>query len=187
MRIYKITTYIFVFLAMCSCATLKKAPEVKNRIELTENNLHLINGTYQNNNKNPANASEFFWGSFFRRKESDAIYHKDSKDDPIFLITLEAVHKKRINATVTVNDSVLKTIKIRGRIKNGYFEQNRKMYVIPMAVLNVAYTSKFRIGLQSNNNVITDFRKVEAGTVYFFHPFNNSGNLYNLEHKKVTN
>ena len=61
------------------------------------------------------------------------------------------------------------------------------MYVIPMAVLNVAYTSKFRIGLQSNNNVITDFRKVEAGTVYFFHPFNNSGNLYNLEHKKVTN
>lgn len=187
MRIYKVTTYFCFFLVMCSCATLKNAPTVANRVELTTDNLHLINGTYQNNTTNTPYTSEFFWGSFFRKKESVVAYGKDSKEKPPFFITLKAINKKRINATVTVNDSVLKIIKIRGRIKNGYFEQNRKMYVIPIAIFNVAYASKFRIGLLSNSNVTTDFKKVEAGTVYFFQPFNNSGDSYNLEHKKTAN
>lgn len=172
---------------MYSCATLKNAPAAANRVELTADNLHLINGTYQNNTTNTAYASEFFWGSFFRKKESDATYSKDSKEKLPFFITLKAINKKRINATVTVNDSVLKTIKIRGRIRNGYFEQNRKMHVIPTAILNVVYSSKFRIGLLSNSNITTDFKKVEVGTVYFFQPFNNNITSYNLEHKKIIN
>ncbi|MEP0211596.1 MAG: hypothetical protein ABJD66_00155 [Cellulophaga sp.] len=187
MRIYKTITYFCFFLVMCSCATLKNTPTAANRVELTADNLHLINSTYQNNIKNTTYASEFFWGSFFSKKESDAVFGNESKEKPPFFITLKAVNKKRINATVTVNDSVLKTIKIRGRIKNGYFEQNRKMYIIPIAIINVAYSSKFRIGLMSNSNVTTDFQKIETGTVYFFHPFNNNIASYNLEHKKTAN
>ncbi|SFW24017.1 hypothetical protein [Cellulophaga fucicola] len=186
MNLYKITTYLCFLLLICSCAPFKKVKTPDNTIQLTKDNLHLIDGTYQNNIENPAYSLELFWGSFYTRKEQESVYNLVYKEKEPFLITLKSVSKKRLNVTITVKDSILKSFDIKGRVKNGYFEQRRITYAIPTIFVNKYYSSKFRIGLLNRNTIITDFKKTDIGTVYFFYPFNNSSNNYNIEHKKVT-
>ena len=94
--------------------------------------------------------------------------------------------KKKIEITIYVENKVLKSYILKGKLKNGYFEQSRKMYIIPMAIFNMYHNSKFRIGKLKNDNLITDYsEKSYAHYVLGFK--NNSKNLENIEHTKLNN
>jgi len=98
------------------------------------------------------------------------------------------LNKNKIKAELKVNNNILKTYTIKGKIKNGYFEQNRKGYILPALLMNEFHSYKFRIGLLNTTTIIiTDFKKVNFGTVYFFSPFNDSESKYNLKHIRILN
>jgi len=59
------------------------------------------------------------------------------------------------------------------------------MAAIPAITFNTFYSSKFRIGYLKDDNLITDFKKVEFGIYYFLVPFSNNKEINNLIHKKV--
>ncbi|MFI8605196.1 hypothetical protein ACIGCP_12080 [Cellulophaga baltica] len=175
-----------MLLFICSCATLKKTALAPNQIELTAENLYLINGTYENNTSEGPPYLDYFWGSYLRAKEFKIVSKQVNKENKPYLVTLKVLTRKKIRASVTINDSLLKTYTIRGKIKNGYFEQHRKMYILPALLINEYHSSKFRIGLLKDHKVLTDFKKIEFGTVYFFSPFNNSAAYYSLPHLRIT-
>ena len=185
MKFYKLLPYLCLLLLISSCATFKSNEVLKNKIELTKENLHLVNGTYENNESEGAGYLDYFWGSFFKNKESKFIYHMELEENPCYYITLKVIDKKKIYATLYVNETLIKSYIIEGRIKNGYFEQNRKVYIIPAILLNQYHSSKFRIGLLKNNNVITDSKKIEFSNYYFFGFTDDNYSYYNLEHEKM--
>ncbi|PKV50432.1 hypothetical protein ATE84_2489 [Aquimarina sp. MAR_2010_214] len=189
MKFYKIITYLCIVLLNYSCATLKKNEIIENKVELTRENLNLIDGTYKIDENKYLSYSDYFLGSFCTNKESKLVYkiRKKSGIEPLFFITLSVLNKNKIKAKLKINNSVLKTYTIRGKIKNGYFEQNRKGYILPALLINEFQSYKFRIGLLNDGNIITDSKKVDFGTVYFFSPFNNSGSNYNLRHNRILN
>ncbi|WP_158974962.1 hypothetical protein [Cellulophaga sp. L1A9] len=157
----------------------------EHQIKLTNENLHLINGTYENNERMSPPYLDYFWGSYLKNKEFKVVSKKVFQEKNPYVVTLKVVNKKKVNATVKIKGSILKTYTIRGRVKNGYFEQNRKMYILPALLINEYHSSKFRIGLLEDHKLITDFRKIEFGTVYFFKPYENSTSYYNLPHNSI--
>lgn len=189
MRFHKITTYLCVILLNYSCATLKETKIVESKIELTKENLNLINGIYRINDNEYPLYLDYFFGSFFTNKESMIVYNikEEARVEPLFFINLSVLNKNKIKAQLKVNNTVLKTYTIKGKIKNGYFEQNRKGYILPALLINVFHSYKFRIGLLNDRNIITDFKNIDFGTVYFFSPFNNSKSKYNLKHTRISN
>ncbi len=185
MPLHKLLLYTCVILLTSSCATLKQTEVIENKIELTKENLHLLDGTYENNEAESAGYLDYFWGSYFKSKESRIIYDMKLEEKPCYYITLKVINKKRISATLHVNETYIKSYLIKGKIKKGYFEQNRKGYFLPAILLNQYHSSKFRIGLLNNNNVITDSRKIEFTNYYFFSFIKDNHSYYNLQHQKI--
>ncbi len=185
MNLYKLIFYLSFLLLNYSCATFKENKIIENKIDLNNKNLKLINGTYKINKNQKPYYLDYFWGAFYTMKEWKAVYNMKLKKAPSYFITLKAVNENTIYATLKVNNNFLKSYIIRGKIKNGYFEQNRQYYFIPALIFNEFYSYKFRIGLLKNYDLITDCKKIDFGTVYFFSSFNNSAYDYNVRHCKV--
>src|SRR5690606_22996585 len=97
------------------------------------------------------------------------------------------VNSKKVEVTILKDDSILKSYKMRGKIKNGYFEGRRKYLFVPTIYLNVFRTRKFRFGILENNNLITDFKEVAFGTGFVVIPFYDKTLNSNVEYKKIDN
>ncbi|WP_148267929.1 hypothetical protein [Flavobacterium branchiophilum] len=168
-----------------SCVSLKKLEQNDKQVTLTKSNLNLLNGTYQNNNENYDIEYEYFWGSFLRSSEFKKAYLLANKGKRNYIVSINVISEKKINIEISINGEVIKSKIIKGKIKNGYFEQNRKLFTIPALLVNVFHNSKLRIGLLNNGNIITDKKSIEFGTYYFFYPFLEKKNYINQEHIKT--
>ncbi len=58
------------------------------------------------------------------------------------------------------NSGIIKTKKIKGKLKNGYFELKRNHLLIPIIFTNLYRNRKFRLGLLNNGNLITDYNEI---------------------------
>jgi hypothetical protein len=183
-----LTSRHFIFLiclsVLSSCATFKKDAIAENQVGLTKENIHLINGTYASNDKTTPLPLHYFWGSYYKESEYQSVYQLVTKNHYPYYVTLKAIDNRKVQIEISVGGNILKSYVIRGRIKNGYFEQNRKTFIIPLSILNQYHSSKFRIGLLENGNVVTDFKKYDFGTYYLFILFNKNESLMNIEHQK---
>ena len=182
----------FVFLIFClsiflSCASFKDNIRSEDLVELKESNLNLLNGIYQNNDEKRPSPLEYSWGSFYKMREYSSVYELVYEQKKPYFISLKVINKKKIEIKVIVDGRILKSYIIKGQLKDGYFEQNRKMFIIPLLILNVYHSSKFRIGLHENGNTVTDFKKYDFGTYYFINPHNNNETYMNIEHKRIHN
>ena len=106
-----------------SCASLKSDKFVDGQIELTKQNLNLINGIYT---RNPINQSEkwkgdLFWNFYTRGYNVGA--------DSLCAVELKVVDERRLNVTIMKNDSIIKSKVLKGKIKNGYFEMKRRVFL----------------------------------------------------------
>ncbi|APG65414.1 hypothetical protein LPB136_08625 [Tenacibaculum todarodis] len=181
----KVILFVIAIASLTSCASFKKSKLSENQTYLTDENLNLLNGTYKNNMyKGPA-LSEYFWGSRINMKEFQSIYELISEKKVPYFITLKVLDKNSLRVEIKVDERILKSNVIKGKVRNGYFEQNRKMGAVPVILFNTIYSSKFRIGYLKDNNLITDFKKIEFGTYYFLIPFSDNKEINNLIHKKV--
>lgn len=124
----------------CSCATFRDSKIAENQKELTKENISQINGMYINNAKSIAVPMDYFWGSYYRNKEYHSVYKSISENNPYY-ISLKAINDRKIRAEIIVNGTILKLYEIKGKIRNGYFEQNRKTYIIPALLANIYHSS----------------------------------------------
>ncbi|WP_234418270.1 hypothetical protein [Aquimarina aquimarini] len=186
MKFINIIMFVIGIISLSSCASFKKSELAENQIYLTNENLNLINGTYKNNESKGSFPLEYFWGSFYKMKEYKSVYELVHKKKVPYFITLKVLNENNLKVEIKVEDIILKSYVIKGKVKNGYFEQNRKMYIIPAIMLNSYHSSKFRIGYLKDNNIITDFKKIEFGTVYIFSPFSDSEKINNLVQKRIS-
>lgn len=187
MKYLKILLIVFCLGLFFSCATFKENRTSEYLTELTETNIELLNGTYQHNEDKTPLPLDYFWGSFYKMKEYQSVYELVYEQKLPYYVNLNAINSKEIGVKIYVDGNLLKSYIIKGKIKNGYFEQSRKTFIIPAFMINSYYSSKFRNGLLENGNVVTDFKKYNFGTVYLFYPYNNSDNSINVEHTRINN
>ena len=161
----KKNSFIFLctlFLFSCSC--LKENFEDTNRLILTETNLLLLNGKYERisiqSNKDTS-CGDLYWNFFnegYNRKENSDFFE------------IKVVDIKKIRITYIDGNDTIKSKNMKGKLKDGYFEFNRKHLFIPMVFVNVYRNSKFRIGLSNDNNLVTDYKQITFGTAIFVYP-----------------
>lgn len=179
---------IFIFLCVInfSCASFKTEQDNKERIFLTKENIKLLDGIYLNNTEIKVYPMDYFWGKNYKNKEYESVYKLVYEQKKPYFIKLKALNERQIKITIYVDNEVLKSFILKGKFKNGYFEQSRKIYFIPMIIFNMYHNSKFRIGKLKNDNVVTDYNK-KSYAQYMFAFKNNSKNLENIEHTKLKN
>ncbi|MFV0304163.1 MAG: hypothetical protein ACK5IC_01615 [Moheibacter sp.] len=169
-------TFLLPLLIINSCTTFRDIETEREIIILTKNNLELLNGKYNNQNYIPPISAVRKTFSSNNNGVGGAIGEH--------FIELQVLSPKKINANIWIENSVVKTFKLRGKIKNGYFELRRKNFVFPLIYVNIFQNSKFRIGILKNMNIITDYREIEFGTVYFLSPFSNNYETLNSVHPR---
>ncbi|MFN4197801.1 MAG: hypothetical protein ACK4FS_02115 [Flavobacterium sp.] len=177
---------IFIFGINFSCSSFKSIDNNKERIFLTKENIKLIDGVYLNNTEVRVLPMDYFWGKNYKIKEYESVYKLVYEQKKPYLIKLKSLTEKQIEITIFVENEVLKTYILRGKLKNGYFEQSRKTYIIPLVIFNMYHNSKFRIGKLKNDNLITDYSE-KSYAHYVLEFKNNSKNLENIEHTRLKN
>ena len=175
----KIIYFLLLISIFTSCASLKSDKFVDGQIELTKQNLTLINGKYT---RNPVNQSEnwkgdLFWNFYTRGYNVGA--------DSLCAVELKVIDERHLNVTIMKNDSIIKSKVLKGKIKNGYFEMKRRVFFIPTIYLNVFRTTKFRIGLLENDNLTTDYKQLAWGTGFVVIPFIDNEKEPDFEYKKL--
>jgi len=171
--------FLLLISILTSCATLKPDKYVDGQIELTKENLNLLNGKYS---RNPVNQSEkwkgdLFWNFYTRGYNVGA--------DSLCAIKLKVIDEKHLDVTIMKNDSIIKSKVLKGKIKNGYFEMKRRVFFIPTIYLNVFRTTKFRIGLLENENLTTDYKQIAWGTGFVIIPFFDKEKYPDFEYGKL--
>ena len=173
-------------LANFSCSSFRKIENNNDRIELTKENINLLDGIYLNNSEVAVLPLDYFWGKIYKTKEYSSVYDLVYERKIPYHVKIETMNEKQIQVTIIVNNKVVKSHLINGKITNGYFEQRRKIHLIPLIIFNNYHNSKFRIGKLKNDNLITDYiQKDYAHYVLGFK--NNTKNSLNIEHYKVIN
>jgi hypothetical protein len=189
-HLFKISKYLLIVILICeiniSCSSFNKIEDNKEKIHLTKENINLIDGVYLNNANVKVFPMDYFWGKNYKNKEYESVYKLVYEQKKPYFIKLKALTEKQIEITIYVENEVLKSYILKGKLKNGYFEQSRRMYIIPMVIFNMYHNSKFRIGKLKNENVITDYNE-KSYAHYMFKFKNNSQNLVNIEHVKLKN
>jgi len=178
-KIVKSLYFLLLISIFTSCATLKSDKYVNGQIELTKENLNLLNGKYT---RNPINQSEkwkgdLFWNFYTRGYNVGA--------DSICAVELKIVDEKHLNVTLLKNDSIVKSKTLKGKIKDGYFEMRQRKFIVPAVFLNIFRTTKFRIGLLENKNLTTDYKQIAWGTGFVIIPFFDKEREPDFEYKKI--
>lgn len=174
---YKIILTLLLISILTSCATLKSDEYVAGQIEITKENLTLLNGIYS---REPINQSEKWKGDLFWNFYTRGIQGIDS----LCAVKLKVVNEKKLAVTLLRNDTIVKSKVMRGKIKNGYFEMNRRVFFVPTIFLNVFRTSKFRIGVLENKNLTTDQKEIAFGTGFVIIPFFDNEKEMDFEYEK---
>ncbi|WMW78025.1 hypothetical protein RF683_00850 [Flavobacterium sp. 20NA77.7] len=169
-----------------SCSSFKTVEDNKETLYLTKENINLLDGVYLNNAEIKGFTTDCFWGKIYTNKEYESVYELVYEQKKPYFIKLKALNEKQIQITIYVDNKFLKSFVLKGKLKNGYFEQSRRIYIIPMVIFNMYHNSKFRIGKLKNENVITDYNE-KSFAHYVFEFKNNSQNLLNIEHIKLKN
>lgn len=150
---------LFVFLTE-ACVPLKKA-ERNNLLKLDNNNKHVLNGKYAN--RAPRNNSNGFYSLWF---ELD--YHRKNTDTvpEQAVVQLETLSPKRVKAGLWNNDTLIKTITLKGKIKDGYFSVKRYYNIVPIPFLYFRHNDhKIRLGKTTNGLLVADAAESHGGWI----------------------
>lgn len=157
----KIQILLLFTLFFTSCATFKEPLISKDRLELTSSNLHLFNGTYErfsiNNGTNSYTKSYYDYNDlfkcFFLKHEKNL--RKSSSNEKDF-VTLEAINENKIKVSFMMDGEIKKSKTLKGKINGNAFEFNKRIFLIPLLVLNFYDQRKTRISLSENSELIVD-------------------------------
>jgi len=164
---------IFLFI---SCASFRDFENNENLKILTKENLELLNGSYANTRRiPPLNDYEDIFSDKRRKAEVIGEYYS----------LVKVIDDKRIKVDVYKGDTIKNTFKLRGKIKNGYFELRRKYFLLPAIIVTGYSSAKFRIGILKDNTLVTDSKKISFGLGYFVYPYGEVIKNVNIKHKRI--
>ncbi len=168
---------LFLLIIVSSCSTLKIPIKVEHQIDLTLNNLTLLNGVYNrlSTDNLGSNVRDLFWDFFLRG-------YPDDKQD---FIRLAFQDERHVKISLIKKDSVITTKSLKGRIRNNTFEFNRRVKIIPLIVSNVYKDSKIRIAILQNGNLNVDAKTMTYGIIYFIIPAGGAEKRYNMQFEKA--
>lgn len=171
--------YLLIISVLTSCATLKLDKLVGGQIELTKENLILLNGKYNriSTRETESETGDLFWNLFTKGYNIG--------DKKLCNIELKVIDEKNIEVTLMKNDSLIKSKVLKGKIKNGYFEFKKRVFILPTIFLNTFRTTKFRVGILENYNLTTDYNQISFGTGFVIIPFYEKENEKNFEYDKI--
>lgn len=166
-----------------SCSSLRKSVNNENRIVLNDTNFKLIEGKYRINsvdNKGSFGLTGFIFSGGYKLFKSYSI----SKDSLAY-VRFEILDKKTLIMHYTTNDSTIKSTKIKGKLKDGYFVLKQSHVFLPFIFTNMYRNRQFRIGLLNNGNLITDHNQISLGTVLIIIPFYDNDKSFDVEFKRI--
>ena len=171
--------FIILFTLITSCVTLNKVKHDENRKKISDNDFQNFNGDY----------SIFPKGELFRTLDlallNDSPYTYDNKLDSNITLNLYGISLTKIKATLIVNNKIIKTKLLNGKIKDDYFHVQKSYKVKFWFIFNGLTIQKTRIGILNNNNLSVDTSTEGAGFLFFL-PFGGSGgDIYGLEYAKI--
>ena len=105
--------------------------------------------------------------------------------DSLCAVKLKVIDDQHLGVTLVKNDSIIKSKVLNGKIRNGYFEMNRRLFFVPTLYLNIFRTTKFRIGLLEGGNLTTDYKQIAIGTGFLIIPFHEVEKELDFEYKKI--
>lgn len=155
---------LFVTLFLLSCSSLRRAVDNDNRIILTESNLTLLNGKYENLSQIDKNPS---LGNLY----SDLLERGYNNEPDTGFIELKVIDKKRIKVSYIIGNRVIKSKTMRGKLKDGYFAFKRRYFFISIILSTFYKDTKYRIGLSKDNNLISDYVQISLGAAYVVIPY----------------
>ena len=171
----RIPIIIQLAILLTSCASLKKNVDTGNRIIITDSTLKLIEGRYERESvqlrKDSFPVADLYWNLY--ANSYSFIFGNDKglnhKSDTNF-IELKVVNENEILATYTSGSEVLTAKVLKGKVKNGYFVFRRKYLFLPFVFANIYRTTKFRIGLLNEGDLIADYKEIGFATIYVIFP-----------------
>lgn len=171
--------FLLTIFTLTSCATLKSDKYVDGQVELTKENLNLLNGKYSRQHLNPLEKrkGDLFWNFYTRGYNVGA--------DSLCSVSIKVVDERSLYVTLLKNDSIIKSKVIKGKLKNGYFEMKRRVFFVPTIFLNIFRTTKFRLGLLENQNLTTDYNQIAWGTGFVIIPFIEKEKEPDFEYRKL--
>lgn len=170
MRIMKYTHLcliaIVLILVGCSKSTLSVS-QFRDYHPLTE-----LNGTYLSGNPNSSNSLVYILNK--------GEFHGSSKE--VSYITLNFNGKDTLNVKFFSDSAVLKEMKYKGEIKDGYFEIyfSKKKLLIPFVVTNIDYR-RVRLGLAEDKSLLVHYWEDHLGGMLIFYGAYNYENAYIYE------
>lgn len=169
---------ILLLLFISSCSVLKPPVEPDLKVKLNEDNLKLLNGTYNRvpSDTSSSNANDLFW--LFSLKG----YNSDKGED---FVSLNVEDERHIKVSLIKKDSVIRTKIFKGKIRNNSFEFNRRIRVLPVIVATIYQDSKISIGLLGNGNLIVDAKCMTYGLTLFILPIGGVEKEYNSQIERV--
>jgi hypothetical protein len=141
-------------------------------------NLADLNGKY--NNKPMANRdsikTDLYWNIFDRGY---------NPKDSISYFEIKALANNKLSVLYWDNNHIVKSKIFKGKIKGDYFVFRRRFLIIPLIGVNLLRNRKFRIGLLSNGNIITDYNQISVGSFYVILPFLERRKYYGVEFERI--
>lgn len=185
----KIKILLLFTLFFTSCATFKEPLLNKDSIELTSSNLHLFNGTYKrfsSNNETNSYSTNYYdyndlFKCFFLKHEKNL--RKSSSNEKDF-VTLEVIDENKIKVSFIMDGEIEKSKTLKGKINGNAFEFNKRIFLIPLLVLNFYEQRKTRISLSENSKLILDIY-TSALANFLIIPWALSTEGSNLEFEKM--
>lgn len=174
----KLLQLFILIISISSCSTLRKTLENEQIINLSSENIELINGRYDVNSliNQDSIESDLYWNIFDRGY---------NKTDTIEFIEFKAIDNKRLLVNHYDGDSIVRAKIFKVKYENGYFQFKRRWLVIPGIYVNLYRNRMFRVGLLENGNIMTDYNQISLGTVVFIWPFFEHKQEFNFEFEKL--
>ena len=173
-----IVQFLIMIILLGSCSTISKIDRDEKDLSLCDSNIKTINGTFLNKDLRSKRDIYNLINSSKRHYKS---FNTDSVSVKLTLIT-----EKEIELSFIICDSFLTTIRLKGKLKNGYFCAKTKINLISpfFPILWGPGIYYIDIGLTKENDlVILDSESSAAFFIVF--PFFAVGNENASEFKRI--
>ena len=170
-------------LLFTSCSSLRECLNNEQRVMLNESNFGLIEGKYSIHsvdNKGSFGLPGLIFAGGYKMFNSYV-----NKPDSLVYVEFKVQNKKNLVMYYFATDSVIKTTKIKGKLKDGYFILNQSHVFLPFIFTNLYRNRQFRIGLLDNGNLITDHNQISLGTTFVIIPFYDNDKSFDIEFERT--
>ncbi len=178
-----ITFLVVNIFFLVSCSSLRTCNDNKDRVVLNASNFRLIEGKYRVNAINNKGSFDLL-GCIFAGGYKFFKYTDNCQDSSCY-VQFEVLDKNTLRLSYLTTSQKIKSTKIKGKLKNGYFVMKQSHLFLSIIFTNLYRNRQFRMGLLNNGDLITDHNQISLGTAMVIIPFYDNEKNCNVEYKRI--